>query len=67
MNDGYLSAHSAAAYLDLTYRAFDQAVRRHGIPHKRIGRLRRFLKADLDRTLDAMAQRPRPRRKTVAA
>lgn len=62
MSDGYLSARSAAAYLDLTYKAFDQAVRRHGIPCKRLGRLRRFLKADLDRALDAMSQRPKLRR-----
>lgn len=62
MTDGYLSARSAAAYLDLTYRAFDQAVRRHGIPHERLGRLRRFRKADLDNVLKAMRQRPTLRR-----
>lgn len=56
---GYLSAQSAAKYLDMTYAAFDQAVRRHGIPHKRIGRLRRFKASDLDAALDAMGRRPK--------
>lgn len=62
MSDGYLSTKHAAEYLDLSVRAFDQAVRRHGIPCKRIGRLRRFVKADLDRALDAMSRRPRARK-----
>lgn len=54
---GYLSARSAAAYLDMTYGAFDQAVRRLAIPHERIGRLRRFKKSTLDSMLHAMGQR----------
>ena len=62
MTPGYLSTKHAAAYLDLTVRAFDQAVRRHGIPHARIGKLRRFKPADLDAVLTTMAQRPRLRR-----
>ena len=59
---GYLSPRHAAEYLDLTYRAFDQAVRRLGIPHKRLGRVRRFSKAALDRMLDAMTDRQTLRR-----
>jgi excisionase family DNA binding protein len=62
MTPGYLSAKHAAEYLDLSYRAFDQAVRRHGIPHERIGRLRRFTPAALDAALKAMGQRPKLRR-----
>lgn len=62
MSEGpYLSATHAADFLDLTYKAFDMAVRRHGIPYKRLGRLRRFSKADLEKVLDAMTARPRPR------
>lgn len=64
---GYLSARHAAEYLDLTYRAFDQAVRQHGIPYKRLGRLRRFAKADLDRVLEAHSLRPRTKLRAVSA
>lgn len=58
MSGGYLSARHAAEYLDLTYEAFDKAVRKHGIPFKWFGRLRRFQKTDLDKALDAMSRRP---------
>lgn len=54
---GYLSSQSAAKYLDMTYAAFDQAVRRLGIPHGRLGRQRRFSKDTLDRVLKTMAMR----------
>lgn len=66
MNDGYLSAKHAAEYLDLSYDAFDQAVRRHALPCYRIGRLRRFLKSDLQAALQAMALRPRKRQRRAA-
>lgn len=62
MTDGYLSARHAAEFLDMSYAAFDQAVRRLGIPCKKFGRLRRFRKADLERVMDAMSQRPRRKR-----
>ena len=67
MSAGYLSTRHAAEYLDLTVRAFDQAVRRLGIPHHRIGRLRRFKASELDAVLDAMSKRPvRPRQHGAA-
>ena len=62
---GYLSSRHAAEYLDLTWRAFDQAVRRHGIPYKWFGRQRRFKVADLERVLDAMTARPKSRRRAA--
>lgn len=65
MTAGYLSARSAAAYLDKTYKAFDQFVRRHGVPCKRLGRVRLFLKADLDRVVDVMTDRARRERAAV--
>lgn len=64
MTDGYLSARHAAAYLDMSYAAFDQMVRRQGIPHKRYGRIRRFLKSDLEAAGDVL--RLRLLRKKVA-
>jgi len=67
MSEGWLSTRSAAKHLDMTPRAFDQAVRRLGIPHHRIGRLRRFKASELDAVLDAMSKRPvRPRQQGAA-
>lgn len=54
---GYLNAREAAEYLGVTYRSFDQWVRRHGVPHVRYGRVRKFKRDTLDRVLTAMALR----------
>ena len=62
MKDGYLSTKHATEYLDMSPSAFGRAVRKHGIPHGRIGRLRRFRKDTLDRVLATMALRPTTRR-----
>jgi excisionase family DNA binding protein len=56
-NDGYMTAREAAAYVGSTYRGFDVWVRRHGVPHVRYGRNRRFSKAKLDQVLRTMALR----------
>lgn len=53
----YLSAKQAADYLGVTYRGFDQFVRRHGVPHLRYGRHRRFTTQTLDRVLQTMKLR----------
>jgi excisionase family DNA binding protein len=57
MASGYLTAKEAAEYVGTSYRGFDQFVRRHGVPHVRYGRRRRFTKATLDRVLQTMALR----------
>lgn len=57
MSEGYLTAREAAAYVGTTYRGFDVFVRRHGVPHVRYGRNRRFQKATLDRVLRTMTLR----------
>jgi excisionase family DNA binding protein len=54
---GYLTAKDAAAYLGVSYRGFDQFVRRHGVPFKRYGRKRLFTRASLDRVVETMALR----------
>ncbi len=53
----YLTAPEAADYLGVTYRGFDQLVRRHGVPHVRYGRIRKFKRDVLDRVLATMALR----------
>ena len=58
MSAGYLNARHAAAYVDKTYKAFDMAVRRHGIPFKWFGGRRLFRTADLDAAIEAMSQQP---------
>ena len=54
----YLSARQAAEYLGVTYRGFDQFVRRHGVPHLRYGAHRRFTAHALDRVLQPVVRRP---------
>ena len=63
MSAAYLSTKEAAAYLGVSVRGFDQFVRRHGVPHVRYGRHRKFTIATLDRVLSTMAQRPARLRK----
>jgi excisionase family DNA binding protein len=53
----YLTAAEAAEYVRKTYKAFDHLVRREGIPFVRIGRHRRFTRAQLDRVMRTMALR----------
>lgn len=58
MNESpYLTARQAAAYLGVTYKGFDCFVRRHGVPHLRYGRHRRFTAQTLDRVLQTMKLR----------
>lgn len=54
---GYLAAKDAAAYLGVSYRGFDQFVRRHGVPYKLYGRKRLFTREALDRVVATMALR----------
>lgn len=54
---GYLNARSAAAYLDMTFCAFDQWARRYGIPCERRGRIRLYTRATLDRVVKTMGRR----------
>lgn len=58
----YLTARQAADYLGVTYRGFDQFVRRHGVPCVRYGRHRRFQPATLDRFMRMCALRPSKRK-----
>ncbi len=53
----YLSAKQAAAYVGVTYRGFDQFVRRHGVPCERYGRKRLFKREALERVFKTMALR----------
>lgn len=54
---GWLSAKSAAAYLDMGVRQFDQWARAKGVPCKWVGRQRRYNRAALDRVLNSTMQR----------
>ena len=45
----YYTAKAAAAYLGMTYKAFDAYVRRHHIPFARIDSHRRFTAETIDR------------------
>jgi excisionase family DNA binding protein len=65
MSEPLLTARQAAAYVNVSYAAFDQMVRRVGIPHERWGRVRRFRKDVLDRALRTMTQRYDRTRRTA--
>lgn len=62
MTPAYLSAKHAAEHFDFTYRQFDQMVRAHGLPCLRVGRVRRFKVAELEKALQALSARPRRKR-----
>ena len=57
MTAGYLARASAAKYLDMTPKGFDQWVRRHGVPCKYIGRTRRFSIQKLEQVVNALTLR----------
>jgi excisionase family DNA binding protein len=49
----WLSTDKAAAHLDLSPGAFDELVRRKGIPHQWVGNSRRFSRDVLDKLVTA--------------
>lgn len=56
--DRWLTTAEAAAYLSMTPKAFDEWVRRHGVPCGRTGlRTRRFKASALDKVLATFAAR----------
>lgn len=57
-DDGKLSVHSAAKYLDMTPRQFTRWVKQEGVRFELLGpRLRRYAKADLDKAARAITLR----------
>ena len=54
---GYLSRAHAAAYLDMSPKAFDKWVQRHGIPRKAIGRTWRYSIDKLEASLRTLTLR----------
>ena len=56
MTGPWLKPSDAAAYVGMSYKAFDAWVRRKGVQFGRIGRNRRFSKPYLDRLMNHFAE-----------
>lgn len=65
---GYLSSKSAAAYLDMTPKAFEHWTKAHAVPCAYVGRQKRYRAADLDRVVRLLTlQAADARREKVSA